>query len=185
MELVKVRHTETVHSRLNIDSVRGFEGFSKFQELRQLAEHIAHPHTQESFQFNRGVGDFLRPQARVLRVVIRHHYGKLQRKGWCIIVPKDLVEGMKGLHVSPTRIACRRGDTKGRCCVDKNASGLKKMPPILIPPRLGQMLSLPNLQELSTMLHRAWIVGARELFKTDVPCLQPHQVVIRSGDPLG
>jgi hypothetical protein len=33
--------------------------------------------------------------------------------------------------------------------------------------RLGQM-SLPGLQEMRTMLHRAWCLSARELFKTDV-----------------
>jgi hypothetical protein len=93
-ELVRMRHSATVHSRLNVESVSGFEGFPKYTELRQLAEHGAQAHLREGFQFNRGVGDFLRPQARVLRAAIRHQYGKLQRKGWCIIVPKELVEGM-------------------------------------------------------------------------------------------
>jgi hypothetical protein len=167
-ELVKRRHCDTVHSRLNVASVSGFEGFPKYPELHRLAEHGAQSHLREGFQFNRGVGDFLRPQARTLRAAIRHHYDKLQRKGWCIIVPKELVEGMDGFHVSPTHVACKRGDTKGRCCVDENASGLNDATDIAaIETRLGQM-SLPGLQELSTMLHRAWVLGAREMFKTDV-----------------
>jgi hypothetical protein len=67
---------------------------------------------REDFEFNRGVGVFLRPLARTLPAAIRHHYGKFQRKGWCIIVPnKELVEGMNGFHVSPTiHVACKRGD---------------------------------------------------------------------------
>lgn len=167
-ELVRMRHDATLHSRLNVDCVRGFEEFPKYQELRRLAEHGAQAHLREDFQFNRGVGDFLRPQARMLRASIRHHYGKLQRKGWCIIVPKELVEGMDGVHVSPTHVACKRGDTKGRCCVDENASGLNDATDMdAIEARLGQM-SLPGLQQLSTMLHRAWCGGARALFKTDV-----------------
>jgi hypothetical protein len=52
--------------------------------------------------------------------------------------------------------------------VDENASGLNEATNMeAIEIRLGQM-TLPGLQELSTMLHRAWCLGARELFKTDV-----------------
>ena len=167
-ELVKTRHEETVHSRLNVESITGLEGFPKYKELRELAVHGAQAHLRQDFQFNRGVGDFVRPQARMLRAAIRHQYGKLQRKGWCIIVPKELVEGIDGVHVSPTHVACKRGDTKGRCGVDENASGLNEATNMeAIEIRLGQM-TLPGLQELSTMLHRAWCLGARELFKTDV-----------------
>jgi hypothetical protein len=125
-ELVKTRHEETIHSRLNVESVAGLEGFPKYKELRELAVHGAQAHLRQGFQFNRGVGDIVRPQARMLRAAIRHQYGKLQRKGWCIIVPKEWVEGMDGVHVSPTHVACKRGDTKGRCCVDENASGLNE-----------------------------------------------------------
>jgi hypothetical protein len=113
-----MRYGATVHSRLNVESVSGFEGFPKYTKLRRVSKvHIY----ERVFSLTGGVGDFLRPQARVLRAAIRHQYGKLQRKGWCIIVPKELVEGMDGFHVSPAHVACNRGDTKGRCCVDENA----------------------------------------------------------------
>lgn len=167
-DLVAIRHGETIHSRLNGASVQGFEGYSRYQELRSLAEHGAQPYLREDFQFNCGFGDFIRPQARVLRAAIRHQYGKLHRKGWCIIVSKTLVEGMPGFHVSPTHVACKRGDTKGRCCVDENASGLNAATDMdAIEGLLGEM-SLPGLRELSTLLQRAWARGAREVFKTDV-----------------
>jgi hypothetical protein len=163
-----MRHGDTVYSRLNVENVSGFEEFPKYSELRQLAEHGAQVHLREDFQINRGVGDFLRPQARMLRPAIRHPYGKLHRNGWCIILPKEMVEWMAGFYVSPTHVACKRGNSKGRCCVDENASGLNDATGMeTIETKLGQM-SLPGLRELSTMQHRAWCLGARELFKTDV-----------------
>lgn len=92
----------------------------------------------------------------------------LQRRGWCILLPKVLVEGMQGLHVSPTHVACKRGDTKGRCCVDHSAFGLNDGTDMeAIEDALGQ-LSLPGLKELATLLHEAFQQGARSMFKTDV-----------------
>jgi ribulose bisphosphate carboxylase small subunit len=40
-ELAKRRRCDTVHSRLNMASVSGFEGFPKYPELHRLAEHGA------------------------------------------------------------------------------------------------------------------------------------------------
>ena len=166
--LVLIRQAETGSARLQVAGTIGFEGFPKFTELVTVAEHGAQPHFKRGFQFNRGVGDFLRPQARMLRSAIRHQYGKLHRKGWCIILPKRLVEGMEGLHVSPTHVACKRGDTKGRCCVDHSASGLNEGTDMdAIEAALGQM-SLPSLKQLATLLHDSFQMGARSLFKTDV-----------------
>jgi hypothetical protein len=163
----RIRGVGAVEAWGNLESVSGFEEFPKYSE-KQLAEHGAQAHLREGFQFNRGVGYFLRPQARMLRAAIRHQYGKLHRKGWCIILPKEMVEGMAGFHVSPTHVACKRGDSKGRCCVDENASGLNDATDMeAIETKLGQM-QLPGLRELRTMLHRAWCLGARKLFKTDV-----------------
>jgi hypothetical protein len=72
---------------------------------------------------------------------------------------------MEGLHVSPTHVACKRGDTKGRGCV---VSGLNEGTDMeVIEESLGQ-LSLPGLQELATLLHNAYQRGARCMFKTDV-----------------
>jgi hypothetical protein len=75
---------------------------------------------------------------------------------------------MEGLHVSPTHVACKRGDTKGRCCVDHSASGLNEGTDMeAIEAALGQM-SLPSLKQLATWLHDSFQTGARSMFKTDV-----------------
>ena len=166
--LVSLRQAETASTRLNVSGTIGFEGFPKFAELVNVAENGALPHFRHGFQCNRGVGEFVRPQAKMLRAAIRHQYGKLHRKGWCIILPKSLVEGMSGLHVSPTHVACKRGDTKGRCCVDHSASGLNDGTNMdSIEAALGQM-SLPSLKSLATLLHDSFQTGARSMFKTDV-----------------
>ena len=166
--LVALRHAATIESRLNLARTAGFEAFPRYQELVEVAENGALPHFKPGFQCNRGEGDFLRPQARLLQAAIHHQYGKLHRKGWCILLPKSLVEGMEGVHVSPTHVACKRGDTKGRCCVDHTASGLNENTDMeAIEGALGQ-LSLPGLKELATLLHNAFEQGARCMFKTDV-----------------
>jgi hypothetical protein len=166
--LVSLRQAETASTRLNVSGIIGFEGFPKFAELVNVAENGALPHFRHGFQCNRGEGEFVRPQAKMLRAAIRHQYGKLHRKGWCIILPKSLVEGMSGLHVSPTHVACKRGDTKGRCCVDHSASGLNDGTNMdSIEAALGQM-SLPSLKSLATLLHDSFQTGARSMFKTDV-----------------
>jgi hypothetical protein len=142
-------HAACIETRLNPARTAGFDAFPRLRELVRLAEHGAIPHFKPGFQVNRGVGDFLRPQARVLRAAIRHQYGKLHRKGWCILLPKALVQGVEGVHISPTYVAYKRGDTKGRCCVvDHTASGLNDED------ALGQ-LSLPGLKDLATMLYDA------------------------------
>jgi hypothetical protein len=165
---VELRHAATVETRLNRARTAGFEAFPRYRELCQVAENGALPHFKPGFQCNRGEGDFLRPQARVLRAAIRRQYGKLHRKGWCILLPKSLVEGMEGVHVSPTHVACKRGDTKGRCCVDHSASGLNESTDMeAIEGALGE-LSLPGLKDLATLLHDAYQRGARCMFKTDV-----------------
>jgi hypothetical protein len=155
--------------RLNPARTVGLERFPRFSELVEVADRGAIPHFKPGFRCNRGEGDFFRSQARQLRAAIRHQYGKLHRRGWCIILPKDMVEGMEGLHVSPAHVACKRGDTKGRCCVDHSASGLNEGTDMeTIKESLGQLLSLPGLQELATLLHNAYQRGARCMFKTDV-----------------
>lgn len=166
--LVELRQQESEDSRLNGRRVKGFEGFPRFKELRDLAEYGAKPHFCEEFQSNGGVGDFLRPQYQQLRAIILHTYGKLHRRGWCIILPKVRVEGMAGLHVSPTHVACKRGDTKGRCCIDHRASGLNDGTDMdAVEELLGEM-KLPGLHQLAKLLHDAWVCGSRELFKADV-----------------
>ena len=166
--LVALRHAATIETRLNPARTEGFEAFPRFRELLRVAEHGAIPHFKPGFQCNRGEGDFLRPQARVLRAAIRHQYGKLHRKGWCILLPKALVQGVEGLHISPTHVAYKRGDTKGRCCVDHTASGLNDGTDMSsIEDALGQ-LSLPGLKDLATLLYDAYQQGARCMFKTDV-----------------
>jgi hypothetical protein len=166
--LVAIRHAVTIETRLNPARTAGFEAFPRFRELFRVAEHGAIPHFKPGFQCNRGEGDFLRPQARVLRAAIRHQYGKLHRKGWCILLPKALVQGVEGLHISPTHVAYKRGDTKGRCCVDHTASGLNDgIDMSSIEDALGQ-LSLPGLKDLAILLYDAHQQGARCMFKTDV-----------------
>jgi hypothetical protein len=166
--LVELRHAATIETRLNPARTAGFEAFPRYRELVQVAEHGATPHFKPGFPCNRGEGDFLRPQARLLRAAIRHQYGKLHRKGWCILLPKALVQGMEGVHISPTHVAYKRGDTKGRCCVDHTASGLNDGTDMeAIEEALGQ-LSLPGLKDLATLLYDAYQQGARSMFKTDV-----------------
>jgi hypothetical protein len=112
---VRMRHGATVHSRLNVESVSSFEKFPKYSELRQLAEHGAQAHQREGFWFNRGVGDFLRPHACHDSTPV----WEAPEEGRVYHSPRG-VEGMTGFHMSPTHVACKRGDTKGRCCVDEN-----------------------------------------------------------------
>lgn len=102
--------------------------------------------TRRGFSVYCGVGDLF---------AMRHHiYGKLQRKDWCIMVPKELVEEMDGFYGSPTRPA--RVGTKICCCVFENASELNDATDMkAIETRLGQM-SLPRLQEISNMSHWAY-----------------------------
>jgi hypothetical protein len=104
-----MRHGATVHSRLNVESVSGFEGFPKYTELRQLAKHGAQAHLREGFQFNRGCGRFFATSGSS---AAGSYPAPVWQAAAIIIVPKELVEGMD---------ACNRGDTKGRCCVDENA----------------------------------------------------------------
>ena len=56
--LVLIRQAETGSARLRVAGTVGFEGFPKFAELVNVAEHGAKPHFKRVFQSNRGVGDF-------------------------------------------------------------------------------------------------------------------------------
>jgi hypothetical protein len=61
---------------------------------------------------------------------------------------KALVQGMEGVHISPTHVAYTRGDTnKGRCCVDHTASGLSDWADMEAIEGALVQLSLPGLKD--------------------------------------
>lgn len=94
-------------TELNVLGLAGFEGFLMFLELlTNLTKNGAQPHFKKGFQFNIR-GEFFLDH--------KHGFcGKLNEKGWCIILPKGFVEGIEGIHVSPTHDACEQCEMKGR-----------------------------------------------------------------------
>jgi hypothetical protein len=149
-----IKHKQSLVERdyLNVDSIKGFEGFSKFESLKELATEGALPWISPDFVPNKGIGTTPRKQYSDLKPAIHHQLAKLQAQGLILILPKSLLEGLKGLHLNQPLVVIKVGDNKGRVCVDQAASGLNAS--TLIDELLARdgELTLPGLTAFSSMI---------------------------------
>ena len=113
-----------INNILTVDSIKGFETYSKFNILNQIAVSGVAAHLLPEFECNKGMVDQSRPSYKLFEKQILHDMNKLQKSGKCLIFPRSLLMGTEGLHVLPIHVVVKPGDDKIRVTVDASASGL-------------------------------------------------------------
>jgi hypothetical protein len=167
--LIKRKQAQVESAYLNVNSIKGFEGFSKFESLRELATEGALPWISPDFVPNKGYGTKIRNQYKELRPAIHHQLAKLQAQGLILILPKAYLLGLEGLHLNHPHVVMKVGYTKGRVCVDQAASGLNDSTLVdELYERDGE-LTLPGLSEFNSMIEDGCINhNAGLMYKSDV-----------------
>ena len=109
-----------------------------------------------------------RPQFRKLRPAIHHQLAKLHHARKGIVLPKSLVEGWPYLHLNPSHVVLKVGDTKGRVCMDPRASGLNEGTDLeSIYDEVG-MLVLPSIRDVASTAAAALARGETQISKFDI-----------------
>ena len=168
-ELISSRQLLGAANRLCPDSLHRFMGFPRFGQLRQLAHEGAHPILRPDFQPNAGVQvEPLRPQFFKLKPAIRHQLAKLQREHKGFILPKKLVHGWEFLHLNPSHVVLKVGDSKGRVCMDPRASGLNDGTDLEAIYEDVGILSLPSVRDVASNAVAAISRGDNLIAKYDI-----------------
>ena len=167
--LIRRRQAQVEGAYLNVDSIKGFEGFPQYTSLYELATVGAQPWISPDFVPNRGVGTKPRSQYRQLRPAIHHQLAKLQAAGLALVLPKGFLVGTEGLHLNQPLVVMKEGDTKGRVCVDENASGLNDSTMLEELYERDGDLVLPGLKQFAGMVHSSVTNhNAKVMYKLDV-----------------
>jgi hypothetical protein len=154
--------------RLREDGLEVFTECSHYRHLCELAEHGAVPVLKEDFVPNAGYGEPLRPQYHQLRPAVHHQVAKWVAAHRGFLLPKKLLVGYKRLHVSAPHIVEKKGDVKGRFCIDVKASLLNEATMLEeVYDVLGE-LHLPVLREIAGLAEKARQKGETMLGKFDV-----------------
>jgi hypothetical protein len=153
---------------LTVDTVKGFEGFEKFDALAGIASRGVQPHFYSSFVPNCASEELTRPSYALYQRSIHHELSKLQRQGKCIILPAALLRGMQGLHTNAIHVVLKPGDEKVRVCTDAAASGLNEGTDMEEVLALTGEFNLPNMRDLASVLCVAAEEGRSLVYKTDV-----------------
>jgi hypothetical protein len=167
--LIAARQSQSAHLHLDPTAIQQFRGYPRFEQLRDLAVHGAHPLMKPDFIPNRGVNEeVLRPQYYRLRDAIHHQLAKLQRRHEALVLPKALLLGWEHLHASATHVVLKLSDSKGRVCSDPRSSGLNDGTDLeAIYEEVGH-LKLPSLPDLAHLVVEARARGDVYLSKFDV-----------------
>ncbi len=172
MQMITQRQSSYSCIRLNAEVVQQYyQRYSRFQELLRLAIQGAHCEISNGFKYNKGCGDDLvRPSIRRYSDNILFKLMEMQVNGWCLILPASCLEGMEGLHCSPLHIVARPGDSKSRLCIDMSSSELNSghQSTEFLFEDVEELMQLPTVRNLCTLLDDAAEAGASEIFKTDV-----------------
>ena len=153
---------------LTVDSICGFEGYSKFEQLLGIATTGVQSHIKAEFVPNRGVEDQVRPQYEQFKQQIHHELAKLQQAGKCIMLPRALLVGTEGLHVNVIHVVLKAGADKIRVCTDAAASGLNAGTDMAEVSNTLQEFRMPNCATLAGLLNEAFEIQDNLLYKTDV-----------------
>lgn len=165
-----------IHSRqlelpagLTPTRLAGFENYPRFSQLQDMANNGIQPWVKTDFIPNKGDGDFARsPQYQRHGNIIIKHLRKLQDKGRIIMLPKVDVVGMDELHLSALHLTPNAGGDKWRVCVDATQSGLNNGTDMdAMTAYLGPH-TMPKLQDVARMVHRAHHRPEGVLHKMDV-----------------
>ena len=140
---------------ITVDSIQGFEGYVKYEQLKTIAMQGVQSHVLDNFVPNKGLVDLQRPQYDEYKRAIHHELAKLQATGKCILLPRELIMGAEGLHVNLLHVVVKPGDDKIRVCTDAAASGLNEGTNMDdVDSTLGDF-NLPNTRFLAGLLDRA------------------------------
>jgi hypothetical protein len=167
--LIASRQLLGAADRLQPGSLHRFAGFPRLDQLSQLAHHGARPILRPGFQPNAGMDvEPLRPQFFKLKSAIHHQLAKLQRAHKGILLPKSLVLGWKCLHLNPSHVVLKVGDTKGRVCMDPRASGLNEGTDLeAIYDDIGSLF-LPSVRDVASNAVAALARGDNLIAKYDI-----------------
>jgi hypothetical protein len=154
--------------RLQGDHLEVFQQCDQYPHLCKLATEGAVPVIRESFVPNAGYGEPLRPQYQQLKPAVHHQVAKWVAAHRGFLVPKRLLMGYRRLHVSSPHIVEKKGDVKGRFCIDVKASLLNEATMLEeVYEELGE-LHLPVLREIAALTEKARRRGETILSKFDV-----------------
>jgi hypothetical protein len=110
----------------------------------------------------------LRPQFHKLRPAIHHQLAKLHHERKGIVLPKSLVKGWPPLHLNPSHVVLKVGDTKGRVCMDPRASGLNEGTDLeAIYNEIGTLV-LPSVRDVASTAMAALNRGETQISKFDI-----------------
>jgi hypothetical protein len=155
---------------LHPEALPYFKAFLRFDALSRLVYDGAAPILREGFRPNAGVDvKPLRPQFHKLRSAIQHQLAnKLHHEQKGIVLPKSLVVGWSSLHLSPSHVVLKVGDTKGRVCMDPRASGLNEGTDLeAIYDEIGSLL-LPSVRDVTSAATAALSRGDTLISKYDI-----------------
>jgi hypothetical protein len=110
--------------RLREEGLEPFKHYPRYEQLCEIATVGAKPILTPEFQPNNGIGEELRPQFFKLKEAIIHQFEKLQAAHRCVVLPKSMMVGLEGWHLSQSHVVLKESDEKGRMCTDTKASGL-------------------------------------------------------------
>jgi hypothetical protein len=167
--LISLRQEDGAANRLRPAALPYFKNFPRYEALSRLACDGAAPILREGFQPNAGMDvEPLRPQFHKLRSAIQHQLAKLHHERKGIVLPKSLVAGWASLHLNPSHVVLKVGDTKGRVCMDPRSSGLNDGTDLeAIYSEIGN-LSLPSVRDVASTATSALTRGDILISKFDI-----------------